>query len=213
MTDLNFWMLFFGAAVALNIAPGPDLIFILTKTISGGRLNGIAASAGVCTGALFHVAIAALGLSAILYTSAIAFTIVKYIGALFLLYLAFQAFRSSGTSLDINAQGNAHTSIWKSFKQGVLIDVLNPKVAIFFMAFLPQFVRENHGSTASQLLYLGLLVIMVAILVELIYVLLASHITSKVRQSKRLSLWLKRLVGIIYISLGVKLAASNQFSN
>lgn len=207
--DTNFWLLFFSAVIAFNLSPGPDLIFILTKTISGGRKVGVAASLGVCVGALFHVVIAAVGLSAILVSSALAFSIIKYIGAGYLLYLAYQAFRSSGTPLSVEAEANFKGSAWKAFKQGILIDVFNPKVAIFFMAFLPQFVRDDAGSTSWQLFYLGLLVILVAVVVELMYILLAAMFTEKLRDNRSFGLWLDRTVGVIFVGLGLKLAISS----
>lgn len=206
MSDFNFWLLFFSTALALNIAPGPDLLYILTKTIANGKKVGIASALGVCTGALFHVAAAALGLSAILVSSALAFSIVKFIGVAYLLYLAYQSFRSAGTGLTIDSEGQPKESAWKAFKQGVLVDILNPKVALFFMAFLPQFIREGHGSVPLQLLYLGLLIIAVAIVVEVSYVLLAAKITNKVRASKKISVLLDRVVGTVFVALGIKLA-------
>ncbi len=209
MSDLHFWLLFFSTALALNIAPGPDLLYILTKTIANGKKVGIASALGVCTGALFHVAAASLGLSAILVSSALAFSIVKFIGVGYLLYLAYQSFRSAGTSLNITSIDQPKESPWKAFKQGVLVDILNPKVAIFFMAFLPQFIRNDHGAVPIQLLYLGLLVIAVAIIVEISYVLLASKLTKKVRSSKRVSVLLDRAVGAVFVALGLKLAISS----
>lgn len=209
--DLNYWLVFLSAAFVLNIAPGPDLLFIFTKTISGGKKVGIAASLGVCTGALFHVIIAAIGLSAILVTSATAFTVVKIIGVTYLLYLAYQTFNSSGVSFDIdnNKTKHIHTeSALQAFKQGVLIDILNPKVAIFFMAFLPQFLREGHGSNSSQLLLLGLIVILVAVFVEAIFVLFASKISRQFRENPKYNQWLNRVVGTVFIALGIKLAVS-----
>jgi RhtB (resistance to homoserine/threonine) family protein len=206
MSDFNFWFLFFSTALALNIAPGPDLLYILTKTVANGKRVGIASALGVCTGALFHVAAASLGLSAILVSSALAFTIVKYIGVIYLLYLAYQSFRSAGTNLNINNTGQPKESAWQAFKQGVLVDILNPKVAIFFMAFLPQFIRDGYGSVPIQLLYLGLLIILVAIFVEVSYVLMASKLTKKVRSSQRISVFLDRVVGTVFLALGVKLA-------
>jgi RhtB (resistance to homoserine/threonine) family protein len=208
VSDLNFWLLFFSTALALNIAPGPDLLYILTKTIANGKRVGIASALGVCTGALFHVALASLGLSAILVSSAIAFSIVKYIGVGYLLYLAYQSFRSTGTSLNITSDGEPKESAWKAFKQGVLVDILNPKVAIFFMAFLPQFIRDGYGTAPIQLLYLGLLVIAVAVVVEVTYVLLAFRLTKKIRSSKRVSVLLDRVVGTVFVALGLKLAVS-----
>ncbi len=208
MSDLNYWIIFLSTAFALNIAPGPDLLYILTKTIANGKKVGIAASLGVCTGALFHVFLAAFGLSAIIASSAIAFTIVKVIGACYLLYLAYQSFRSSGTNLDILVADTSEETPFSAFKQGVLIDVLNPKVAIFFMAFLPQFIRNDHGSIPLQLLYLGLIIVIVAIVVEVIYVLIVSKLTEKIRGSQKISMWLDRVVGTIFLGLGIKLATS-----
>lgn len=208
MIDFNFWFIFLGATIVLNIAPGPDMIYILTKTISGGKKIGIASVIGVCTGALFHVIIASLGLSAILFASPFAFMIVKYIGAVYLLYLAIQAFRSSSIEFDTNIKKDSSKEIWKTFKQGVLIDILNPKVAIFFMAFLPQFVREGYGSSAWQLLYLGLIVIFVALICETLFVLLASKITATIKTNKHYSIWLNRFVGTVFLGLSLKLMTS-----
>jgi len=101
MSDPFFWMVFFSAALALNLSPGPDLLYVFSRTLSGGRRIGIISACGVCSGALVHVVFAALGISAILATSALAFTVVKYIGAAYLLYLGFQALRSAGVSLII----------------------------------------------------------------------------------------------------------------
>jgi RhtB (resistance to homoserine/threonine) family protein len=209
VSDLNFWLLFFSTALALNIAPGPDLLYILTKTIANGKKVGVASALGVCTGALFHVAAASVGLSAILVSSALAFSIVKFIGVGYLLYLAYQSFRSAGTSLNITSSEQPKESAWKAFKQGVLVDILNPKVAIFFMAFLPQFIRDGYGTVPVQLLYLGLLVIVVAVIVEVTYVLLAFRLTKKIRSSKRVSVLLDRFVGAVFVALGLKLAISS----
>ncbi|MGF1731598.1 LysE family translocator [Photobacterium kasasachensis] len=209
MSDYGFWLLFFSTALALNIAPGPDLFYILTKTIASGKKVGIASALGVCTGALFHVFAAAVGLSAVLASSALAFTVVKYIGAGYLIYLAWQSFSSSGSLLNIDAKHGLKETPMAAFKQGVLVDILNPKVAIFFMAFLPQFVREGHGSVTFQLMYLGLLVIAVAIIVEVIYVLAASMLTHKLRSNQRFSQWLDRFVGTVFVVLGIKLVANS----
>jgi len=207
--DYNFWFTFIGIAMVLNAAPGPDVLYIITKTISGGKKIGFASSWGVCTGALFHVFLAAVGLSAILLTSAVAFMIVKYIGVIYLLYLAYQSFKSSGTRFDIKSK-KIDDTFWKVFRQGVLIDILNPKVAIFFMAFLPQFIREGYGSIPFQFIYLGVVIILIAIVIEGIYVLFASKISSKLRKNKKYGIWLDRVVGTMFIGLGVKLALNLQ---
>jgi len=212
VSDFSFWVLFLTTAIALNIAPGPDLLYILTKTIRSGKKVGLASALGVCSGALFHVFAASIGLSAILVSSALVFSVVKYVGAAYLLYLAYQAFKSSGFELNVDVQvkekEREKETAFQAFKEGVLIDILNPKVAIFFMAFLPQFVRDDAGPVSFQLLYLGLMVIAIAIVVEAAYVLVADKISNRVRNSQRFSIWLDRTVGVIYAGLGIKLATS-----
>jgi RhtB (resistance to homoserine/threonine) family protein len=207
MTDLNYWLVFFTAAVALNVSPGPDLIYILSRTIAQGTKVGLASAAGVCSGAIVHVLAAAFGLSAILAASATAFTVVKYVGAAYLLYLGIQALKSPGEALEFTAQKETVTvTFWQTFRQGVLVDILNPKVAIFFMAFLPQFVRPNHGNSSAQLVVLGLLVILVAILIESLFVLAAARSTNFFRRNPKASTWLNRALGTIFVTLGIRLA-------
>jgi len=210
MSDPAFWLVFFSAALALNVSPGPDLLFVLSRTLSGGRRVGVASACGVCSGALVHVAAAALGISAILATSALAFAVVKYVGAAYLLYLGIQALRSAGAGMQLNLNAAPRTSAWQAYRQGILVDILNPKAAIFFMAFLPQFVRPDQGSVAVQLLVLGVLVVMVAIVVECALVLLAARASSALRENRRLSQWLDRVLGSVLIGLGIRLGLAER---
>jgi len=208
MESFSYWTLFFTAALMINISPGPDLLYILSKTIAGGRKVGVASSLGVCTGAMVHVCAAALGLSAILATSAIAFSVVKYIGAAYLIYLGIRAFMTQGTTFDTDTAEakKQKTTPWQAFKQGTLVDILNPKVAIFFMAFLPQFVRPELGHTTAQIIILGMLVIAVAVVVEFVFVMAAARTTRFFRKNRRASVWLDRLLGSVLIGLGLRLA-------
>lgn len=211
MPDLNYWLVFLTAAVVLNISPGPDLIYILSRTIAQGTRVGLASAAGVCSGAIVHVLAAAFGLSAILATSALAFTIVKYVGAAYLVYLGIQALRSRGSALEVDTlKEKTVVTPWQAFRQGVLVDVLNPKAAIFFMAFLPQFVRADHGSTSAQLVVLGLLVILVAIIIESLFVLAAARSANFFHRSPRVSALLDRALGTVFVSLGIRLALTEQ---
>ena len=212
MNDISYWCVFFSAAFALNIAPGPDLLFVLSRTVAQGKKVGLASAAGVSTGALVHVAAAAFGLSALLATSAVAFSLVKYAGACYLLYLGISALRSGGTRFDMLGKSPKTLRPWQAFRQGVFIDVLNPKVAIFFMAFLPQFVRPGHGSVSMQLLILGLLVIAVAVVVDASFVLAAARTTGYFRHHPKMSQWLDRLLGSIFIGLGIRLALTDTSS-
>jgi RhtB (resistance to homoserine/threonine) family protein len=210
LVDLTYWLVFFSAALALNLSPGPDLIYILSRSIAHGRRVGLASVAGVCTGAFVHVVAASIGLSAVLATSATAFTIVKYVGAAYLIYLGVKSLRSAGATF-VSANGTElDRSLWRAFRQGVLIDVLNPKVAVFFMAFLPQFVRPEHGREMLQLVMLGTLVICVAIVVEVSFVLAASKATIFFRANPTATVWLDRVLGSVLIGLGIRLAMSEQ---
>ena len=149
MNDPFFWMVFFSAALALNLSPGPDLLYVFSRTLSGGRRIGIISACGVCSGALVHVVFAALGISAILATSALAFTVVKYVGAAYLLYLGFQALRSAGAGGTLMPKAVPQASAWKAYRQGVLVDLLNPKAAVFYVALLPTFnTRRTQAEPA-----------------------------------------------------------------
>jgi RhtB (resistance to homoserine/threonine) family protein len=205
MESTSYWLLFFSAALAINISPGPDMIYILSKTVAQGKKIGIASSLGVCTGALVHVFAAALGLSAILATSAIAFSIVKFIGAAYLIYLGIQALRSKGISFEMPDRKRIDTTAWKAFRQGAIVDIFNPKVAIFFMAFLPQFIRPELGHNSAQIIILGVLVDLVAIPVEFFLIFTAAQTTGFFRQNRNLSVWLDRMMGSVLIGLGIRL--------
>lgn len=207
--DLHHWLTFLAAAFLLNITPGPDLGFILAHTIRGGRTCGFAAMIGVWTGAFCHVLFAAAGLSAILAASATAYTAVKYLGAAYLLWLGIQALRSRG-SFSLDNTAGAAVSPGKVFLQGAFIDLLNPKVAIFFLAFLPQFVVPGAGSAPLQLLFHGVLIILVAAFIEPFFVLLAHRVSTGLRQSPRFCTWMDRSLGGFFLLLGVRLATSER---
>ena len=213
MQNSSYWLLFLSAAVAINISPGPDLIYIISKTIAQGRKIGFASSLGVCTGALVHVFAAALGLSAILATSALAFSVVKYAGAGYLIYLGIKSLRSKGTTFDTPQKDEPVYTPWQAYKQGALIDVLNPKVAIFFMAFLPQFIRPEIRHTTLQIIGLGTIVILLAIPIEFTVVLTAAQTTKFFRKNKTLSIWLDRVLGTVLISLAARLALTESPSS
>ncbi len=202
----SYWLLFLSATIAINITPGPDMIYILSKTIAQGRKIGIASSLGVCSGSLVHIFAAAFGLSAILATSAMAFSVVKYVGAAYLIYLGIQALRAKGISFSIPVNKHEQSTFWKTFRQGALIDILNPKVAIFFMAFLPQFVRPELGHAPAQILILGFLVNLVGLLIESVLVLTAAQTTNFFRNNNKFSTLLDRVLGSMFIGLGIRLA-------
>nr|WP_321458209.1 LysE family translocator [uncultured Cohaesibacter sp.] len=204
------WGLFLFACLMLNVAPGPDLIFILSRTLAHGRKIGFAASVGVCSGALVHVMAAALGVSAILATSATAFMLVKYIGAAYLVWLGIKGLLSRDSVLPIEGKKKAGVTVWSVYRQGVLVDVLNPKAALFFMAFLPQFIPHDGSLSAHQILFdtilLGVTVIVMGLAVEAVYILMAAPLGSYLRRNKSVARWIDRTVGSLLIGLGAKLA-------
>ena len=203
------WTTFISAAVLLNLAPGPDIAFILGQTVRGGKRAGFAAMAGIWSGAFVHVLMAAVGLSAILATSAVAFSIVKWAGAAYLIWLGIQALRSGGGSF-ISEQTSTNDNLGPVFKQGVVIAVLNPKVAIFFLAFLPQFVVDGAGPVWAQLFLHGSLIIVVAAFVEPPLVMAGERLTKRLRNSPRFGLWMDRTLGAMFVALGIRLALEKQ---
>ncbi len=207
--SLAHWATFFTAAVLLNISPGPDMAFILGQTAKRGVRSGFSAMFGIWTGAFIHVIFAALGLSAILATSAVAFSAVKWIGAAYLIWLGIQALRSKGTNISVNGQASPK-SLMKVFKQGVLVAVLNPKVAVFFLAFLPQFVEAGAAPISAQLFLHGTLIIVVAAFVEPPLILIGGKLTGHFSNNTQVSRWMDRGLGTLFIGLGIKLATSDR---
>ncbi len=162
MLNFETWIIFLTAAVALSFAPGPGMLYVLSRAISGGKSVGIASTLGAAVGGMIHVFAAAIGISAILATSAIGFTIVKYLGALFLIYLGVKMLFSAFKHVDLEvvvSKTNKREEIKSAFYQGVVSEVFNPKTAIFFLAFIPQFVQPAEGSLFGQFIVLGMIVV------------------------------------------------------
>ena len=203
--SLLHWTTFLTAAVLLNLSPGPDIAFILGQTVRGGRQSGFAAMFGIWTGAFGHVLMAAAGLSVILATSAVAFTVVKWAGAAYLIWLGISALRSGGGSF-VSDDIKGKLDLTSIYKQGAMVGLLNPKVAIFFLAFLPQFVVEGAGPIWAQMFLHGILIIIVAALIEPPLVIAGERLTSKLRSNPSIGLWMDRSLGAIFVALGVRLA-------
>lgn len=191
--------------MVLVLAPGPDMAYMLTRTIAQGRKAGVVAAIGINVGAYVHVLAAVLGLSAILATSSFAFTIVKWAGACYLVWIGIQALTRSA-SIDLQANAPVELNARAIFWQGFLSDVLNPKVALFFLAFLPQFVDHGAGNEIEQLLILGVTCNVIAICMNLMLVYFASAATARLRRDQRLTRWLHRAMGTVFIALGIRLA-------
>ncbi|WP_028746100.1 LysE family translocator [Rhizobium mesoamericanum] len=207
--SLAHWIAFLTAAVLLNLSPGPDMAFILGHTIKSGTRAGFAALFGIWTGACLHVAMAAFGLSAILKASALAFSVVKWVGAVYLVWLGIQALRSKGEGGLVNAAKDVLP--WRRvYRQGILVSLLNPKVAIFFLAFLPQFVVEGAGPTWLQLTVHGVLIIVVAAFIEPPLILAGGRLADLIKRRQSIGLWLDRGLAALLVALGVRLALTTR---
>ncbi|WP_201057226.1 LysE family translocator [Marichromatium gracile] len=208
MLPLDTALLFFAASVALALAPGPDNIFVLTQSALHGRLAGIFVTLGLCTGVMLHTAAVALGVAALFAASALAFTVLKVLGALYLLYLAWQAFRAGACALD--GGGATAPRPRALYARGVLMSTTNPKVAIFFLAFLPQFADPARGPLTLQLLLLGALFMLSALLVFSAIAWSSGTLGARLRRSPRAQLILNRLAGTVFAGLALKLATASR---
>ena len=206
---LAHWSTFFVAAIFLKLSPGPDIAFILAQTARHGQSSGFAAMFGIWGGAFLHVLLAAVGLSAILATSATAFIFVKWVGAIYLIWLGIQAFRSNGISYSSDTEAEQSSNL-EIFQQGVLVATLNPKVAIFFLAFLPQFVVVGAGPASAQLFLHGALIIVVAAFIEPPLVIPGSKLTRYLGQNPNVAAWMDRGLGTLFSGLETRLALSER---
>ena len=212
----DLW-LFLLAGVLLNITPGPDMGLIIARSTQQGTRAGIIAALGVGVGAFIHIAAAAIGLSALVLTSALAFTILKWVGALYLTYLGIQLLRSSTENLP--ADGNQDprqrsrpllpARLPHIFLQGILTNALNPKVAMFFLAFLPQFVSVDAPSKVAAFLVLGLLFNVVGTTWNVAVAWFTGRFATS-STSRRLRAWLARAIGALFVGVAIKLALSEQ---
>lgn len=203
---LHNYLLFLVAAFALVLVPGPNMMYMLGRCLAQGRRAGIVSAVGFNLGGYVHITAAVLGLSAILAASATAFTLVKWLGAAYLLYLGVSALWRSPEPLaprDAGADARRErTILWQAF----LSDVLNPKVALFFLAFLPQFVNRGAPHPALQILLLGLTVNMIGLPTNILIACCAARITRGLRGNAAVALWLRRGLGTLFIALGVRIA-------
>jgi threonine/homoserine/homoserine lactone efflux protein len=198
--------IFLLAALILLLTPGPAVLYIIARSMDQGRLAGFVSVISIEVGNSFHVLAAALGLSAILLSSALAFTVVKYLGAAYLIYLGFRRLLTRAQDKEIASF--QRQSLRRIFSQGVLVAVLNPKTALFFLAFLPQFVDPSAGSVTMQFLTLGAIFVIMAIVTDGAYALLASTAGSWLKKNRSFLRAEQYVAGSVYIGLGVTAALS-----
>lgn len=195
------------ASALLSIAPGPDNVFVLTQSALYGKKSGILVTLGLCTGLIIHTSAVALGIAAIFHTSVVAFTVLKIAGALYLAYLAWQAFRASTRSLE--TPGSNLRSSGALYRRGIIMNITNPKVSIFFLAFLPQFASPEHGPLAPQIFLLGAVFIFVALVIFSAIALLAGALGGWLHRAPRAQVYLNRIAGTVFAVLALKLASAS----
>lgn len=202
--------LFVISGLLLNIMPGPDSLLIMTRSATQGWRAGVAASLGIGAGTLVHIFAAALGLSALLSTSATAFTVVKLVGAAYILYMAVGLLRSRKATRETTAPALPALPYRKIFAQGFLTNVLNPKVALFFLAFVPQFIHADAPNKALAFIVLGCIFNFNGMLWCSALALTTAKASERIKLNPTVSLWLNRATGGLFVWLGVKLALSKQ---
>lgn len=205
MPDTATALSFFAAALLLALSPGPDNLFVLMQTAAGGRRTGFAVIAGLMLGVLLHTLAVALGLAAVLAASATAFTALRWLGAAYLLYLAWGAWHAPAALQAHTGTAAAATPLPRLVLRGLVMNLTNPKVLLFFLAFLPQFVRPEQGPVATQIMWLGLLFVLAATLVFGAVALAADALRARLAQSARAQRGLNRAAALVFAGLAARL--------
>ena len=205
MTSLHTTLAFFGIAVLLGLTPGPDNLFVLMQSALRGRRAGMMTVLGLCTGLVVHTVAVSIGLAAVFAASDSAFTVLKVAGALYLTWLAWQALRASQGPTDPANEVQAGSAA-AMYRRGVLMNLTNPKVVIFFLAFLPQFVEPGQGAVAWQLAWLGLLFIAATLLTFGAIAWFAARLGQRLRQSSTWQRLLNRVAALVFLGLAARLA-------
>lgn len=206
MLPIETLLTFSMASVLLAIAPGPDNIFVLTQSALHGRVSGLMVTLGLCTGLLVHTAAVAFGVAVIFQTSAFAFTLLKSAGAAYLLYLAWGAFRARASA--IQASGNGQSPLGRLYRRGIIMNITNPKVSIFFLAFLPQFADPARGFLTLQIILLGGIFILSTIVVFGGIAWAAGSLGRWLARTPGAQRMMNRTAGVVFVGLAIKLATA-----
>ena len=207
--SLVHWVAFFTASIVLVISPGPSVAYILSQVLKGSKKAGFSAMFGIWVGNAIHIAMAAAGLSAILATSAIAFNIIKWVGAVYLIWMGYNALKSKGGSY-LNQSANDTVSrstidYGKVFRQSAIVATLNPKTALFFLTFLPQFIVVDAGPVWAQITLHGVLLTATGAVSDIILITGGVKLVNYLDSNKSFSLWVDRSIGAILVVLGIRL--------
>ncbi len=204
MLSIETFSTFFLASALLAIAPGPDNVFVLTQSALHGKLSGLVVMFGLCTGLLVHTGAVAFGVAVIFQASAFAFTLLKVIGASYLLYLAWQIFRASPEQIHMN--GGQQKSLGALYRRGIIMNVTNPKVSVFFLAFLPQFADPERGSISLQMISMGCIFIVATVLVFGAVAMVGGALGDWLNRSMRAQQVMNWIAGTVFVGLAIKLA-------
>ena len=206
MIGINDYLGFIIAGIVLNLTPGADTMYILTRSVSQGRKAGVYSVLGIITGSLTHTVLASLGLSIILVKSETAFTVVKYLGVAYLIYLGIKSILDKKNSFETDSpKAEQNVNLIKIYRQGVLTNILNPKVALFFLAFLPQFINPDYATGSLPFMILGVTFTITGTIWCLFLAYAASLVTETLRANDRIGMIMQKISGIIFIGLGIRL--------
>jgi threonine/homoserine/homoserine lactone efflux protein len=210
MLGIHHYGLFIATAVLLVITPGQDTFFILGRSLSGGRAAGVAAALGISAGSVLHTFAAALGLSALLATSQYAFMAVKFAGAAYLIYIGVRALVTRSKSVPGDDAGRGEGGNWSAFRQGVVSNLLNPKVALFFLALMPQFIDAHSNQKVIAFLALGLTFVTLGVVWCVVLAVAAAKLRGAFLRRPSMANVLNKIAGAMFIALGLKLATARQ---
>jgi len=210
MLGIHHYWLFIATAVLLILTPGQDTFFILGRSLSGGRPAGVAAALGISAGSVLHTFAAALGLSALLAASQYAFMAVKFAGAAYLVYIGVRALVARVNGLPGDESGAGDGGNWSAFRQGILSNVLNPKVALFFLALMPQFIDSGSDQKVLAFLALGLTFVTLGVIWCVVLAIAAAKLRGAFLRRPSMAGVLNRIAGVMFIALGLKLATARQ---
>ncbi|GAB3355983.1 MULTISPECIES: LysE family translocator [Giesbergeria] len=215
MPTLQTLVSFFGVSLLLALTPGPDNLFVLVQSIQRGAYAGMAVVVGLCLGLIVHTSAVALGLAAMLSTMPLAFTLLQWCGAAYLCWLAWQALRPrpsnapAGASVHHNTATPDHAALARMVGRGLVMNLSNPKVLVFFLAFLPQFANPAQGHIAPQILLLGLVFMLATLLVFGAIACFSGRFGALLQRHARAHLWLDRLAGLVFLGLALRLLGSD----
>ena len=201
MLSITTIFVFSISSILLALTPGPDMLYIAARSVAQGRSAGIVSALGVHSGLLIHTIAAALGISALIEASAVAFNLIRFAGAAYLIYLGIQAFMSKSEPLEVKPV--AQKTMKEIFYQGLITNLLNPKVILFFLAFLPQFIDPTKGNASTQLILLGILLVVVSLPVDIAVGLLGGVLGKWMKSNKGMQRSGKWITGSVFISLGI----------